>query len=774
MDINEFLSAYENIVKGVASDQVIERTFNELFERIEGTYLEEDFRKADDKIGRIMCIDKAAHYIHSKDADLLAFAFPDADPAFVKDTLDRLSGLEAVSPVRKASRGYFTTFASAEGFVFLSKQVGVLKANRASRDEVKEDIGEYERLYKAGIASHAELLTLARYYGDKGQRYLDEIKKKSFTPDDPMVVGGYASVEVVDKEGHLITTEALQKAFFRFMDSFRTRNVNFAHSDVQAGWPLKVWINNAGEIYRSGVDDHGLYLVSEVRPDITIANKVEKEIEAGIIRSYSIAGSALDKSVETKNGRVIMVVNDLELAEISFCERPVNQESNFDIIKGYDTQKYATPAGTIGNQGPVVEKGQGQSLGEVFKGEGSGGSQLVGMSDAELKKVGEEAGANFDTNIPFDEFKMGMQIEQEHYDLTGMDPQKTAKIALAHIRESATYYTDLKAHVEKGKTEFRVSEDDLTRDEQSQNEATLRKEMSHGIDRGSNETNRQSPDVQTPVTKVGEIHMGKTGKKGLKEFKEFVGKDQPPAMAPPKPGMVWNPVSHRWVTKSETTHITSGMHPEKPKHIKVTWGDQKKSLDKLQDFVKQEGMTPVTPKKPRATVSPELKRFNDRMYNLRGSGFRHMTRPQWDAHVKREDKEWHQDHPPSFYKPPSTMKSLDKLNELVAKDLPAKPGKVVEYRRPEQTEEHSRDVARSLADQKPVGGTRTPGNTPDKEYTSRTGMLPRRIEPGDVERLPKKILKPIGYQYEKSVTESDMAGLAAFLDFVKDSKSDQR
>jgi hypothetical protein len=142
--------------------------------------------------------------------------------------------------------------------------------------------------------------------------------------------------------------------------------------------------------------------------------------------------------------------------------------------------------------------------------------------------------------------------------------------------------------------------------------------------------------------------------------------------------------------------------------------------------------------------------------------------------LKRQEKEYHQDHPPSFYKPPSTMKSLDKLNVLVAKDLPAKPGKDVEYRRPEQTEEHSRDVARALADQKPVGGTRTPGTTPDKEYTQRTGMIPRRVNPGDIERLPKRILKPVGYKYEqKSVTESDMAGMAAFLDFMKDSKEDR-
>jgi hypothetical protein len=35
-----------------------------------------------------------------------------------------------------------------------------------------------------------------------------------------MVVGGPASVELVDREGHLITTMALKKAFKKFMKNF--------------------------------------------------------------------------------------------------------------------------------------------------------------------------------------------------------------------------------------------------------------------------------------------------------------------------------------------------------------------------------------------------------------------------------------------------------------------------------------------------------------------------------------------------------------------------
>lgn len=910
MDIKTFLQAYESIVKGEADDAFIDQVFLDVFERIEGSYLEDDFNKAEDRIGKIMAIDKAAHYMHSKDPDILAFAFPEADAVLVKETLDRLSGLEAVSPVRKASRGYFTTFASVEGLTFLQKQVGELKANRATMDEIKADIEEYERLYKAGIVSHAELLVLSRFYGDKGQRYRDELKK-GYPGEDPMVVGGYASVEVVDKEGHLITTEALTKAFDKFMKSFRTRNVNFAHclkpetliwkvpggyvpissikqgdyvltdrgrpreveevithdfdslinvlelangeiirvtdehpiltkrgwvkakdltlsdvllkavlngsietrqkmseakkgkrggwcdpprgfcvkndsdlrkgklwsevyghekpyyggndaeknpnwkggiarlpytyeynakkqsifdrdghrcrlcgktetqeldeldrllsvhhidyikshdedanlvtlcdkcnskvnfdrdtwknfftemlsgvlvqngtsivsiskepykgkvwnlhvhedhtyvgrgiiyhnSDVQAGWPLRVWINQKGEIYKSGVDDKGLYLVSEVRPDITIANKVEKEIEAGVIRSYSIAGSALDKSVETKGNRVIMVVNDLELAEISFCERPVNQESHFDIIKSLPSGKVlgemltkqqvleALPKGELPlsdytvclvGRDLVIRADKDSFLGKaiklalsqelpvgikdnvkiIFEAEGphsdyvplwnirlgpvsrqevrladlsKAGKQLIGMTDADLKKLGEKIGINFDT-VSFKEFKMGLQIECEHYDVTEYDPEKTARIVLAHLRELPDYYTKLKGMEnpqptmpesipEMGKGKVVDNEVGMKRPE-DQNDIDVKKESSGLKDKsGSNEQVKQSPNVQTPVTKVGEVHCAETMKKGLKGLQEYVSKAQPPAMAPPRPGLIWDPIGHRW------------------------------------------------------------------------------------------------------------------------------------------------------------------------------------------------------------------------------------
>ena len=76
---------------------------------------------------------------------------------------------------------------------------------------------------------------------------------KEFSPESVMVIGGPASVELIDREGHMITNDALSNAFKKYMDNFRTRNAMVLHSDVQVGWALPAYITRGGQIYKSGV-----------------------------------------------------------------------------------------------------------------------------------------------------------------------------------------------------------------------------------------------------------------------------------------------------------------------------------------------------------------------------------------------------------------------------------------------------------------------------------------------------------------------------------------
>jgi hypothetical protein len=215
-----------------------------------------------------------------------------------------------------------------DSVVFLEKAVN----GKVSIKDISDALDEYKRLHKAGIASPAEMLTLSRAYPDN-VTYSKELQKMNVSDDDHLVIGGPASIEMVDREGHLITTNALDKAFDKYMANFRTRNAMVLHSDVQVGWALPAYISKSGQIFKSGVNGDGLFFITELRNDTKISKKVAEQIGSGKLKSYSIAGSALKTQNIQKGLQDVMQVDELELAEVTVCEKGVNQAASFDIIK---------------------------------------------------------------------------------------------------------------------------------------------------------------------------------------------------------------------------------------------------------------------------------------------------------------------------------------------------------------------------------------------------------------------------------------------------------
>ena len=201
-------------------------------------------------------------------------------------------------------------------------------------EDITKALDEYKRLHKAGISSPAELITLVRAFPDN-KAYTNAARKLGLFEDDyePMIIGGPASVELVDREGHLITSKALEKAFDLYMKNFRTRNAMVLHSDVQVGWALPAYISKSGNIYKSGVDPEGLFFITELRDDTRIAKRVMEQIKEGKLKSYSIAGSATKTQNIQKGMETYMQVDDMELAEVTVCEKGVNQGASFEILK---------------------------------------------------------------------------------------------------------------------------------------------------------------------------------------------------------------------------------------------------------------------------------------------------------------------------------------------------------------------------------------------------------------------------------------------------------
>ena len=70
------------------------------------------------------------------------------------------------------------------------------------------------------------------------------------------------------------------------------------------------------------------------------------------------------------------------------------------------------------------------------------------FSNKTIKETAKKLNIDFNV-IPLKQFIMGMKVELEHKDVTKSNPIKTAKIALAHLKEDKNYYTKLKT-IEKG------------------------------------------------------------------------------------------------------------------------------------------------------------------------------------------------------------------------------------------------------------------------------------------------------------------------------------
>ena len=223
MNIYDFLATYSRLAHDIATKDEIDMAYFELEGLVKNTTIENLFTKSNpNRLDKILSIDSVAHNFHSKNPQLLDDIFPGSDYAVVKHELDKLAGYEVTSDIRKANRGFFTTMLAEEGLFFLEKGIGKVSSN-----EISTEMEHYEILYEAQLKapgidmlSNAELLTLYRYYNDN--KYAQMINERGLNKNKPIIVGGYASVIIIDRQGHLITKAALEEAFIGFMKSFRT------------------------------------------------------------------------------------------------------------------------------------------------------------------------------------------------------------------------------------------------------------------------------------------------------------------------------------------------------------------------------------------------------------------------------------------------------------------------------------------------------------------------------------------------------------------------
>ena len=151
---------------------------------------------------------------------------------------------------------------------------------------------------------------------------------------DELVIGGYASIEMVDKQNDMITLSALDEAVKQYMGEKKYRNVMSNHSNVQVGEVIEKYRDKNGNLHKTMVDDVGFYVVIKMRDDIEKAKEISRGIRKGTLRSFSIGGQAISKKQRTSDEHgEYNEIDRLELHEVTICEKGINPEAKFDILK---------------------------------------------------------------------------------------------------------------------------------------------------------------------------------------------------------------------------------------------------------------------------------------------------------------------------------------------------------------------------------------------------------------------------------------------------------
>ena len=161
-----------------------------------------------------------------------------------------------------------------------------------------------------------------------------ETKDFTILKSDDLIIGGYASIEMVDKQNDLITLQALEKAVKDYMGEKKFRNVMSNHSNVQVGEVVDSYRDKNGVVHKSHVDDVGFYVVIKLRDDIEKAKEISRGIRKGTLRSFSIGGQAISKRKRKSDDfGEYNEIDELELHEVTICEKGINPEAKFDILK---------------------------------------------------------------------------------------------------------------------------------------------------------------------------------------------------------------------------------------------------------------------------------------------------------------------------------------------------------------------------------------------------------------------------------------------------------
>ncbi len=133
-------------------------------------------------------------------------------------------------------------------------------------------------------------------------------------------VWGFASTETLDKQGDIVSREALERAV---SDYVKWRNIREMHQSRTVGIARHVVLLGKGLLIGAQITDDECW----------------EKIRSGIYRGFSIGGMVNDRQAKVLGGRPVSVITDMTIAEISVVDQPANNDAGFMLFCGMGKER---------------------------------------------------------------------------------------------------------------------------------------------------------------------------------------------------------------------------------------------------------------------------------------------------------------------------------------------------------------------------------------------------------------------------------------------------
>lgn len=143
------------------------------------------------------------------------------------------------------------------------------------------------------------------------------------------IVSGWATTDMLDKQGDIVSAEASARAFENFMGNVREQHTPLAVGKVVSFNQDKLYDKNENRFY------NGMYV------DVYVSKGAEDtwhKVNEGILTGFSIGGSIKDsENVYNKSmDKEVRVIKDYDLFELSLVDNPANPASTIVSVQKFD------------------------------------------------------------------------------------------------------------------------------------------------------------------------------------------------------------------------------------------------------------------------------------------------------------------------------------------------------------------------------------------------------------------------------------------------------